>query len=76
MDGVHRIDLYNLEPLDTIFPNDESTVRGPLKHVSADIVDNVSPLGREFTGSGINTSLTTGSDIELVLLEKQPYNCC
>jgi hypothetical protein len=72
MDGFNHIDLYNLEPLNTLFPADKSTIRGPLKLVSAEIVDGVSPNGREFTGSGVGTSLTSGSDIELVLLERHP----
>jgi hypothetical protein len=39
MDGFNRIDLYHLEPLDTMFPADKSTIKGPLKHVAAEIVD-------------------------------------
>ena len=71
-DGLRSLPDYDITTGDSFFPQNKSTVRGPLRHISALVVDGMAPYPNEFTGSGINTSLTTGADIQMVLIENHP----
>lgn len=70
MDGTQGQIEAGVPIRENMFPAGDSVVRGPLRYVAAEMIDRVAP--NEFGGSGINTELSTGSRLELVLIEGHP----